>query len=82
MQAQPTYIVLHMHMLKLCTLCELFETLKQIIRWHSTQLRCRLVTVIDASNFSCVLLIVEHPVCIRPIVDLLHLQARSSQESC
>ena len=32
-------------------------------------------------DFSCVLLIVEHPVCIRQIVDLLHLQTRSSQES-
>ena len=39
MHAQPTYIVLHVHMLKLCTLCELFETSKQRIRWHSTQLR-------------------------------------------
>ena len=46
-----------MHMLKLCTLCELFETSKKRIRWHSTQLRHIVSSQSSTlSDFSCVLL--------------------------
>ena len=59
-----------------------FETSSQRIRWHTTQLRH-----VDSSqsstfqNSPALRSIKKHPVCIRRIVDLFHLQDRSSQES-
>ena len=59
MHVQPTYIVLHM--LKLCTLCELWQKLFHDLKTKNSRAfnratSRRLLTIIDPSNFSCVLL--------------------------